>query len=132
MFRKIVLASVVAAVGLVSPVGLASKTQAGDTRHGHGHHRAHHGHHGHKHHGHHGHHGHQRHVNRYHPPVYHPPVYHPPVYRPPVIEQCYNVYYRDCASSPWKCYGSYRSHSYAHEMIETLEYRGYEARVARR
>ena len=58
----------------------------------------------------------------------HPGYY--PSYYPPAVQQHYHVYYRTCHSEPWRVHGTYHSHSYAHEVVDRLEWRGYRARVA--
>ena len=56
------------------------------------------------------------------------PGYYPAYY--PVVAQQYDVVYRACPGEPWRIYGTYYSHSFAHEVVERLEWRGYQARVA--
>lgn len=57
-------------------------------------------------------------------------VYSPPVYYPVLpAARHYHVMFRTCAFEPWRTYGSYRSHSLAHEVVDHLELHGFHARV---
>ena len=55
------------------------------------------------------------------------PGYYPSYYLPAVNH--YDVFYRTCPAEPWRLYGSYQSHSFAHEIVDRLEWRGYQARM---
>jgi hypothetical protein len=106
MFRKLILAS--AALGLMTPLAVAPRADAGDfgiqVRTGRGYYRDYHGHRGH----------------RYYEPAYYQPAH------------CYHVYYRHCGHHHWHLYGTYQSHSRAHRVECSLEHDGYEARVVHR
>lgn len=66
----------------------------------------------------------------YYPPTYGSPSYYPPVVYPrPAYYRHYHVLYRTCRGEPWRLYGTYRSHSYAHEIEDYLEALGYDARI---
>jgi hypothetical protein len=41
----------------------------------------------------------------------------------------FHVLYRTCHHSPWREYGSYRSHGLAHDVVDELRFRGYQAKV---
>ena len=48
----------------------------------------------------------------------------------PPVNHHYHVYYRTCAHEPWRLYSTYHSHSRAHEVVDRLEWSGYQARMA--
>lgn len=59
---------------------------------------------------------------------------YPGGYLPPVPghhhHHHFHVLYRSCSHEPWRTYGTYRTHSLAHEIVDQLRWDGYQARVA--
>jgi hypothetical protein len=69
-------------------------------------------------------------------PVYPAPVVYvqapPPVFVTPAPSCCYEVFYRDCPTGPWRVYGRYENWHRAHEVIGVLHGRGCGAYVGHR